>query len=111
MDVLVYLIGCCVRSACIIALVGTKLDLINNGANRGVQPGVVKKYAASINAKTFETSAKDDSAGGDKISEPFEVEFFFSEGKGKKRKKRNEWDLNPILFTFFCFPPAARCPL
>jgi len=52
---------------CILALVGTKLDLIEQGKERGVPPLTVQQYATTINAKCYETS----SLTGQNVAQPF----------------------------------------
>jgi len=43
---------------CDIYVVGTKLDLVQEGTDRGRSQQEVKEYANKINAKVFETSSK-----------------------------------------------------
>jgi len=50
-----------------IAVVATKVDLIEKGKPRAVPFSVAKKYASSINAEYFETSAKTAKS----VNEPF----------------------------------------
>jgi GTPase SAR1 family protein len=52
---------------CILALVGTKLDLVEQGKERGVPPLTVQLYATTINAKCYETS----SLTGQNVAQPF----------------------------------------
>jgi len=47
-----------VEENAIISVVGTKSDLLQDGKNRGVPQQEVERYAASINAKSYETSAR-----------------------------------------------------
>jgi len=47
-----------VEENAIIAIVGTKSDLLQDGKSRGVPQQEVERYAASINAKLYETSAR-----------------------------------------------------
>ena len=51
---------------CLIAIVGTKLDLLES-KERGVSQAAVKSYAAQIHAKCYETSA----LSGSGVSTPF----------------------------------------
>jgi len=47
-----------VEENAIIALVGTKSDLLEEGKNRGISQAEVRGYARSINAREYETSAR-----------------------------------------------------
>lgn len=63
------------EAACLIVIIGTKLDLVDAGGSpRGVPLSQARAYAASINAQYFECSAKleDQLPGGCRIGEPFE---------------------------------------
>jgi len=55
------------EEGCDIYIVGTKLDLIQEGTERGRSASEVKEYALKIGAKVFETSSK----SGDGIDELF----------------------------------------
>lgn len=52
---------------CVIALVGTKVDLLDDGKERGVEQDVVADFVKSVNAKLFEVSSKT----GQNVQEPF----------------------------------------
>jgi len=56
-----------VEENCILAIVGTKCDLIAKGASRGVDRSIVMKYAKQINATEYETS----SFTGENVETPF----------------------------------------
>jgi len=43
---------------CVVYIVGTKLDMLHEGALRAVSISTLRDYASSVKAKTFETSAK-----------------------------------------------------
>jgi len=43
---------------CVLYIVGTKVDMLHEGALRAVSLSTLKEYANSVKAKTFETSAK-----------------------------------------------------
>lgn len=63
-----------VEEKCVMAIVGTKADLLETGErSRAVPLSQVKKFAAGIGARVFETSAKlgDELKHGDKIIDPF----------------------------------------
>jgi len=47
-----------VEENAIISIVGTKLDLLQEGKNRGTPQAEVKKYAHTIHAREYETSAR-----------------------------------------------------
>jgi len=57
-----------VEENCILAIVGTKADLLSKGSPRAVDRSVVSKYAQQINAKEYETS----SFTGENVESPFQ---------------------------------------
>jgi len=56
-----------IEENCILAIVGTKSDLLAKGQRRGVDRSVVTKYAQQINATEYETS----SLTGENVETPF----------------------------------------
>jgi len=73
----------------IIALVGTKLDLIQEGKARGVSQSEVKKYAHTINAREYETSARLN-IGVDRVFQDIVEEW-------EKKPKTEIHEYNPVI--------------
>lgn len=85
---------------CTIALVATKMDLIErNERTRAVAQAAAQRYAASVDVRYFETSAKlgDKIQIGNKISEPFTYVATEAWARISQQQRQQAANLAPIV--------------